>query len=437
MSVRRSTTKSESHVWKVMGPLLLVACATSEPKTPIQLGFVTTWIPADGDYGGDGRIAGLAVDEINKQGGINGHPLVLSLKDDGSDAEVAARALQAFIHEGAVGMIGPGYSSYVELAYPIARDNKFPILSPSSSAPSLSTVDDGGYMFRAVANDSVQGVAMAYYMNAIAKPAVTQATVVYEDTPYGTGLADAFEDAFAKVGGTVDGRVTFSQEGPAHSQAAAIQVMDDLAALPHKPALVVLIGVDQDGTEIMKVWGQRPDWSDVTWFFTDGLRVAPFLVGLPAGCAGMLGTAPTFPTLGDAYGVLRDAYTPKYPKFPLDQEAFGPQVWDAVYLFAAALAAQDAAGESFGGQALRDRLTQVSRGPGLIFHAGQWRDIVGTLRGGDDIDYDGASGPVDFDAVGEAIGPYEVWKIAPSADTFVFEQQLYIDAKQIVQLRNP
>jgi neutral amino acid transport system substrate-binding protein len=111
-------------------------------------------------------------------------------------------------------------------------------------------------------------------------------------------------------------------------------------------------------------------------------------------------------------------------------------VWDAVYLFASALESQHAAGVAYGGSDLRDRLTAVSRAPGLILHAGQWRDIIGTLRRGNDVDYDGASGPCDLDANGEAIGPYEVWRVATDpATTYKFDQALFLDAKQIQHLQ--
>jgi ABC-type branched-subunit amino acid transport system substrate-binding protein len=424
----------ERRGWQLIVPLLLAACGTSEPKAPIQLGLVTSVAGAAG-LAGDVGIAQLAVDEINKAGGINGHLLELNVKDEGEEPEIAAGRIQELADEGAVGAIGWAFSSWVEVAYPFARDFEFPIMSPSSTAPALSAVNDGGYMFRAVANDAVQSLAMAYYMTDIANPAITQVTLVFEEGSYGEGLADAFEAAFEKSGGTIEARVSYVSGDPGSSEDAAIQVMDDIADLPQKPAWIVLVsGEEDDAAAILEVWSERPAWSDVRWFFTDGVRSSGILT---AEGAGGIGTAPTFPTLGDAYGVLRKAYEARFPGFQLDQESFAPNLWDSVFLFASALAAQDAAGEPFGGARLRDRMTQVSKGPGLILHAGQWRDIIGTLQRGNDIDYDGASGPFDLDAAGEPIGPYEVWQIVPSADSYEFEQTLFIDAKQIAQLRGP
>jgi ABC-type branched-subunit amino acid transport system substrate-binding protein len=421
----------ESRGW-MTASLLLVACGTSEPKEPIQIGLVASLEDEDG-VAGDLGIAELAIEEINRAGGINGHLLVLNAKDEGEEPEDAAGRIQELFDEGAVGAIGWSASSWLDVAYPFARDLAFPIMSPSSTAPKLSSVNDGGYMFRAVANDSVQSIAMVHYMKDIADPAIAHVALVFEEGPYGRGLADAFQDTFEKAGGTVEGRVTYTSGDPGASEDAAAAVVDDIAALPSTPTWIVLVsGEEDDAGAILTEWGTRRILSDVRWFLTDGVRSSGVLI--PEG-AGIIGTAPTFPTLGDAYGVLRDAYAAKFPDFQLDQESFAPNLWDSVFLFAAALAAQEAAGETFGGQGLRDRLSQMSKGPGLIFHAGQWRDITGTLSGGADIDFDGASGPFDLDGAGEPIGPYEVWRIVPAADSFEFAQVVYIDAKKIGSLR--
>jgi ABC-type branched-subunit amino acid transport system substrate-binding protein len=421
----------ELRGWQVMASLL-IACGTSEPKEPIEIGLVVSLEDEDGIAGNVG-IAELAIEEINKAGGINGHLLVLNIKDEGPEPEIAAGRIQELVDEGAVGAIGWTSSSWLDVAYPFARDLRFPIMSPSSTAPKLSTVNDDGYMFRAVANDAVQSVAMVHYMTDIADPAIANVTLVFEEGPYGRGLAEAFQDTFENAGGTVEGMVTYTSGEPAESEDAAIQVLDDIAALPTRPSWIVLVsGEEDDAAAILKEWGQRPSWDDVRWFLTDGVRSSGILIDEGVG---IIGTAPTFPTLGDAYGVLRDAYAARYPEFQLDQEEFAPNLWDSVFLFAAALTAQEAAGEPFGGQGLRDRLSQMSKGPGLIFHAGQWRDITGTLSRGNDIDFDGASGPFDLDSAGEPIGPYEVWRIVPTSDAFEFAQAVYIDAKKIGSLR--
>jgi branched-chain amino acid transport system substrate-binding protein len=414
---------------------LLAGCASDPPKTPITIGYMVGFEGTDPQDDIEVLAAQLAIESINRLGGVNGHPLELVIKDDYNEPDIAVQKFHEMIDDGVVGTIGGGYSSLTRELYPVARDAEFPFISPWATAPTLASVDDNGFMFRDIPNDSMQSLAMAYYLTSVAKPAITHITVAYEDSLYGSAFVDALEAALTRAGGTIDGRVTFPKDGPTGDPELARKVMDDLDALPTRPSHLLLISLGDDAHAVLQAWNERPEWSGVKWLFTDGARVDVLLEDLPAGCIGSTGTAPTFPTLGDAYGVLKQAFNEHYPMLDVGQDAYVPNVWDAVYLFASALVAQDAAGEPFGGAGLRDRLQQVSKGPGLILHAGQWRDIIGTLRRGYDIDYDGASGPVDFDADGETIGPYEVWEIASDQGQYTYHQMLFLDAKQLIRLQ--
>lgn len=424
--------------WCALGLALgaLCAAACGEPavdRSPIAIGLVA---PKSGalDFIGDSfeSVAIAAVEEINGRGGVNGHPLELMVKDSATDPAVAAQVVQELYDDGAVALVGPAISGSVEAAYPFARDNLFPMISPSSTAPSLSNIDDGGFMFRNVPNDNIQGVAIAYYLTQVSQPPVTTVTILAEDSPYGEGLASAFQTSFERAGGTVSGTVTFTQNEPSTDEAAADAAIEAIAA-GGEPPMLVLVALEQDALAITQAWDRSGMLAGMEWFLTDGARTQGFLDGLPASMAGMRGTSPTYPRLGDAYGELADAYRERNDD-DIGSQVYAPNVWDGVYLIAAALVAQDAAGEEFGGAGLRDALTTVSREPGIILHAGQWRDMLATLNGGNDIDYDGASGPNDFDELGEAVGPYEVWRIAEGSSGFSFEQLLFLEAREIEQL---
>jgi branched-chain amino acid transport system substrate-binding protein len=330
-----------------------------------------------------------------------------------------------------VGVVGPATSGEVSMSWAVARDHKTPIISPSATAPNLAQVPADGFKFRNVPSDDVQGVAMAYYLRQRADPPITSAILVYEDTPYGVGLADAFRAAFAAAGGTVTADVTFDQN--LADDAAADAVVAEIVAT--SPSMVVLVSLELDGKRIIHRWHASGDLPGLEWFLTDGSRSAGFLDGLPAVMAGTRGTAPTFPLLGPAYGQLATAYNLRYDD-DISEQIYAPNVWDGVHLLAAALAYQSVHGDgTFGGEGLRDALLQISRGPGAIVHAGQWRDMMATIRAGGNIDYDGAAGPNDFDEWGEAIGPYEVWKIVEDGSGgLTFEQELFLEAHEIEAL---
>ncbi len=417
----------------VLGVAAAVGCSDDEAdKEPIKIGLVSPQTGAlqfVGESFADVFTAAIA--EINSKGGVNGHLLEAVIKDTATDPAVAAAAVQEMIDEGVVAAVGPATSGSVDASYPVARDNMFPIISPSSTAPGLAEVSDGGFMFRNVPNDNIQGVAMAYYLTAVRTPTVSTVAIVQENSPYGDGLAKAFTDAFMGEGGMVVGTVKYTQ-----NDADTGQILTDLAALSPAPEVIMMVALEQDALAIVNAWdADGSTLPSSEWFLTDGARSSGFLAGLPASLVGSEGTAPTFPILGDAYGEVEDAFMDAQGR-DIAQEVFGPNVWDATYLIAAGLLVQDAAGEEFGGTGLRDAITDVSHGPGVVLHAGQWRDITTTVNSGNDIDYDGAAGPNDFDVNGEAVGPYEVWRVIDNGGTLEFEQVLFLEAGDVEDLIN-
>lgn len=428
----------------VLGLLLGGGCSDEDtPKEPITIGLVA---PKSGALAFVGqsfeKVFNTAIAEINAKGGINGHELIGVVKDSTTDPATAAAMVQELIDEGAVASCGPATSGEVGAAFSVARDNMFPIISPSATAPGLgdpAMTDDGGFMFRNVPNDNIQGIAMAYYLRQVRDTPVTTAAVIHEDTAYGSGLAGAFTTSFTKpsVGGMVVGSpITFAQNGPSNPDnlTAATDVIEALKALSPTPEIIVMVGLEQDGLAIVKAWDADGSLPDIEWFLTDGARSTGFLTGLPTSMVGTEGTAPTFPTLGPAYGQLEDAFADAFPGEDVGQEVFAPNVWDCTYLIATGLLQQSHDGEAFGGAGLRDSIMDISRGPGVILHAGQWRDITTTVNAGGDVDYDGAAGPNDFDENGEAIGPYEVWRIIDNGGTLEFDQVLFLEAGDIEML---
>lgn len=423
---------------------LVAGCGGDEgPTGPVKIGLLA---PESGALEQVGksfhRVATVAVDSINSKGGINGRQIELVVSDTATDADHAGEKLQGLIDmDSVIAVVGPATSGEVTNAWPVARDNRVPIISPSSTAPNLSRPaptgpDDQGYMFRNVPDDEIQGIAMAYYLKQLRMPSVGTVAVVYEDSPYGEGLKNAFKTTFTDpdVGGIITQEVKFTQN--LTDVAAAKPTIDTLANAQTPPSMVVMIALEQDAIKLVQAWdnGGSPLVANMQFFMTDGARSAGFLTGAPTSLRGMCGTAPTFPDKGLAYKELSDAYEAKNTDKITDQ-VFAPNVWDAFHLIAAAAVQQahQYPNDDLGGAHLRDAITEVSRG-GQQFTAGGWRDLIAAIRRGNDVDYDGAAGPNDFDVFGQAVGPYEVWCISQDGSTF--EQKLFLDAKDVQALQN-
>lgn len=144
--------------------------------------------------------AQLAVEEINIQGGLLGHPIELIVLDNTSTPIGAKIAAEQAVKLGAVGMIGSFRSSHSLAMAPVVQKAKIPMITPSSTNPDVTLRSD--YVFRACFIDSFQGLIMAEYaykyLNARNAVILTNANEIYSIT-----LARFFKSSFTMKGGKV------------------------------------------------------------------------------------------------------------------------------------------------------------------------------------------------------------------------------------------
>ena len=397
------------------------------------------------------RVAQAAVDEINSHGGVDGYELVLIIRGDiFPPSPYITEVIEELDNLGVVGAIGPVITPTTEIAWPAAKEHEFPLISPSSTAGSLADVEDGGFLFRNVTNDRIQGLVMAYSItDYFDDPSTLQEVdpldcvyVLHQDDSYGGDFAAAFTEVFRaqqhKVFGPIEfgkGSITNPDQDPQPARDLINSVMAlDPCDAGDRDALrnVILISLD-DVSNIVRGWDQMQPKPNIRWFFTDGARTPGFLDVAPSSVLNMVGTSPTNPILGDAYEELDKAYRDRY-NGNIAELVFSSQVWDGVFLFAAALTLQfqDTPYSELGGAGLVQALRDVSTGPGVILHAGQWRDMLAAIKSGVPVDFDGASGPNDFDACGETIGPYEFWQLVEGNDGGVsFSQLEFFDTREL------
>ena len=138
----------------------------------------------------------LAIDEINADGGILGATVKLSTKDDQGTPAEAVSGFNSLLSEGASAIIGATLSSCTSAITSLADDEGIVLVTPSSTADSITTKDD--YVFRSCFKDSFQGEMVAAYAK---DQGWTKAAVLYAtgDT-YSSGLHDSFVKAAEKYG---------------------------------------------------------------------------------------------------------------------------------------------------------------------------------------------------------------------------------------------
>lgn len=147
-----------------LGLLILMASGLSacEKKETIKIGFSGCQTGRLGDLGIAGRNAVMmAVDEINKAGGIGGRHIELLVKDDRNDPETAVKADQALVEAGVAAIIGHMTSSMSREALPVMNAAKIPLISPTSTTNRLTGLDD--FFFRVTSPDKIQSNIIAEY----------------------------------------------------------------------------------------------------------------------------------------------------------------------------------------------------------------------------------------------------------------------------------
>lgn len=148
----------------------------------------------------------LAVEEINKNGGINGKKLEVVKVDNKSEpAESTNAAIKLTSQEKVTAIIGPATSGAVLAEAQIATENKTVVITPSGTNAKITVGDDGkvkDYMFRTCFIDPFQGTVAA---NFAAKDLKVKKAAIFADnaSDYAKGLAASFKETFAKNGGQI------------------------------------------------------------------------------------------------------------------------------------------------------------------------------------------------------------------------------------------
>lgn len=134
------------------------------------------------------RAAELAINEINKQGGVNGHQITISFYDDQNDPEKGKEIAREIVNGNYHAVIGHHYSDVSLAAGPIYRDAGLPVISAASTADGI-TIDNPWY-FRTIFSNDAQAKFIANYINQVFSN--TEIAIITDSAQYGSGLTDSF-----------------------------------------------------------------------------------------------------------------------------------------------------------------------------------------------------------------------------------------------------
>ena len=349
-------------------------------------------VPLSGDlspFGGPGaqaaELAAAALNEAATEAGVD-LSVTLSQEDTKTDPQGAQEAATKLIEStGVAAIAGPWASSEtIPTAENVSIPAGVPIVSPSATNPDITGLEDDGTVFRTAPSDALQGQVIAQVM---ADEFGADASVITanRNDAYGNALVGEFTKAWEAGGGTVSANVPYNPEAPSLDSEAG-QIAQDTDAW-------MIIDFPDSWQKMGPALVRTGDWDPARTFTADGLRDD----GLPGDAGqeateGMRGTAPTSKEApaGEAFDTLWEA------EVGGTVGTFAPNNFDAVILIALAAVA---AGSSDSGD-IAANIPAVSGG-GDKYTFENLADALTAAANGEDIDYEGVSGPLDLDENGD------------------------------------
>jgi ABC-type branched-subunit amino acid transport system substrate-binding protein len=371
-------------------------------------------VPLSGDladFGPPGeKAADVAIDQINQgidEAGVD-HTVEIVHEDNcgGSDQQCAVQAARKMVESDGASCITGAWASAdtIPTSESVAIPEEILLISPASTSDEITGLDDpDGLINRTSPPDSFQGPTLSRFLveEALRGAEGNTVNVGARNDAYGTGLADTFSEAWEAAGGTIGERIDYDIKLPNYDSEA-----EDLVS--GNPDGLVIVDFPETYNKVGPAL-VRAGFDPKTTFVTDGLISSDLAEGAGEDAVnGLTGTAPGVPDDDPSEAAFDKLYTAAEPR-DVERQTFDAQNFDAVMLcYLSAVAAGSTEGVDMAAE-----VREISGPPGDEYTFEQLPEAIEALQNGDDIDYQGASGPIDMDEAGDATaGVYDIYEFA-------------------------
>lgn len=357
------------------------------PYTIGMVDSVTGSLSAFGERNQRGK--DLALEDVNGVG-INGRDLDIIVEDSQSESQPGVSAAQKLVNQDEVPFVIGAVGSGVSLAIyqSVIQGTDVVQLSQNSTSPDLSNFPG---LLRMSPTGRVQSGALA---ELIADDGYDSVAITWINNDYGQGITDAFTSAW-------DGDVAYNQS---HDQGQSSYSS-------------VVSGMANSGADAWLFITYQPEFTtmaqeayssgyEATFYGADSVKGPEVLNNTPEGSLdGMKVVAPSAAVSEDNYKDFASRFEDEYDNQPTAWSAYA---YDCVITAALAIHTAD----EFTASALQDTVRDVTRPEGETVTTYQEAvDVLGDGGSPSDIDYDGVSGPIDFDENGDPAGFLQVFTV--------------------------
>lgn len=282
--------------------------------------------------------AGMAVEQINAEGGINGETRIdLQVRDTQALPEPAVVAFQGMVSDG-VQYVLSSFSSQTLALAPIATREEVVLINGGAQSDALG--EQGPFLFNTIPLLKNESAALAEKLR---EDGVEKAAIIYTSDDGGEAARENFEEAFTAEGGEIAGVESAEFGGTDfRSQLTKLRATD--------PEVLVLGAFGQDSDNIIsqvREIGWDVPLANTSWVAIPAVLANPAAEGL------RLTTIPFEP--GDDF---QQEYEQKYGEAP--ESAFIGNYYDGVMIFAEAFEQVcDSGAETVSGAALADAMREI------------------------------------------------------------------------------
>jgi len=370
----------------------------------------------------------VAVEHINSDGiGIKGKGLIeLQRVDTACDPVRGIVKVNTFINRYSPDIIlGPTCSSTtLAVAENITIPKKIVLLSSSASSPSISTIDDKNLVFRTIASDTQQAYTLAQYL--ISKEE-KEVILLYENDPYNETLSQIFLQEYTDAGGAVKYKTQLTNETIIDTK--FINGFVNTAIASNNPALLMFLHGNERTVllleEFLNIVSARLQELKIDKIFshhygTDSM-LTPKIRNL------LYSYAST--GFHNEVTIIAQASSQSSPEFQsyakiLLNAGVDPNSPYAALSFdttmIASLALQYYYYNFDQKISLSDSLLAIANPPGVKVGPGSWITAKSLILRGVDINYNGVSGPLDFDNKGDVERLYSLNQVSDE-NTWIVE----------------
>lgn len=364
---------------------LLHRAALAQGTGALRIGVLIPLTGSTSQFGASmGKAAQLAAEEINAAGGVRGRKIEIVVEDDQSNPEAGVRAARKLIDvDKVIAICGTYASSVTSAVAPLCWEAKVPLFT-ASGADSITALPHQGYIFRTQPTTFLQGTRAAQFALELGAKSVF---FMGPQTPFAQSYLDVIAATVKKAGGTGDGLIYEDKKTSYRSEVDR--------ALKSNPDAIVFGGYVPDTSVVMRdLFRAGYDKRRIGFSF----GVNPKL--LEAAPADLL--EGTYSLVGSA-AISSQTYKRLVSKLKVDGiDAYTCQVYDHINLVALSLAA---GGGNMNGQVIHSNVRAISQdASGKPVDSAV--DGIKLLAAGSKINFDGASGPLEFADNGDVKGVF-------------------------------